>query len=209
VIFALLLAINFVAPTLSQPGVWPGDEVAVRNGEKVLVLVEKSRLQCELEEQRVRVSTVEDSPDLPGDVTGKKVSLEHESEVVQIIARVPGLIPGPVETVEVQADENAKHENPITFTFHGVEWRIEAIGSDLVITDGTQKQVLARRLDKETIVAWDLYWAGDMDHDGKLDLLYVIHGEKDTRDQLALSSAAKDDGELVRVVAGEKHFFGC
>ena len=126
-----------------------------------------------------------------------------------MIARVPGLVPGAVESVEVNAQEQPVRENPITFTFHGVDWRVEVIGSDLVITDGKQKQILARRLDKETVVAWDLYWAGDMDHDGKLDLLYVIHGENYTRDQLALSSAAKRGAELMCVVAGEEHFFGC
>jgi hypothetical protein len=47
-----------------------------------------------------------------------------------------------------------------------------------------------------------------MDHDGKLDLLYQLRGDNFDGNELALSSAAKRKGELMRVVASETHY-GC
>lgn len=199
---------NFVAPALAEPGVFHSAEVAVRDGERVLVLVEKSPMHCALEEQRVRVSTVKSSPDLSGDEPGKKVSLKNESEVVQIIARVPGLVAGEVETVSASPGGPETRENPLTFTFHGVVWRIELIGNDLVVTDGIRKQILAHNIDKEKSPNWDLVWCGDMDHDGKVDLLYQIRGDNFDANELALSSAARRKGELMRVVARDDHV-GC
>jgi hypothetical protein len=208
VILALLFAANFVAPALAQPGLWHGREVAVSNGEKVLVLMEKSRLHCELEEQRVHVAPAKDVTDMEGQKNGKKVSLPHEHGWVAIIARVPGLLPGEVETVDVTTQDRSTPESPVTLTFHGVTWRIGLNGNDLVASDGKQKQILAHNIDKEGMPRWDLFWSGDMDHDGKLDLLYEIRGDNFSGADLALSSAAKRKGELMRVVASETHF-GC
>jgi hypothetical protein len=205
----LFAAVPSAAPALSHPGTWHGSEVEMRNGEKVLVLVEKSRLQCELEEQRVRVTSVKDEISDEGNArTGKKVSLEHDKGVVQVIARVRELNAGGVETVEVATEDLEKRENPTTLMFHGVLWRIEVIGGDLVVTDGKQRQILATGIDKEGMPSWLLFWAGDMDHDGKLDLLYELHGFNYESSELALSSAAKGKGELMHVVARETHV-GC
>jgi hypothetical protein len=149
----------------------------------------------------------DDISDVGNEKTGKKVSLEHETGVVQVIARVRQLHPGEVETVEVTTEDLEKRENPTSLMFHGVLWRIKVIGSDLVVTDGKQKQILATRIDHEGMPSWTLIWAGDMDHDGKLDLLYEISGFNYKSTELALSSAATH-GKLMHVVARETHV-GC
>jgi hypothetical protein len=205
-IAALLFAVSLVAPALAQPGDFHGSEVAVRNGERVMVLVEKSQLHCALEEHAVSVKSVRDTlTDGPKDkFTGKRVLLKDATGTVTIIARLPGLKAGPVETVQVDAEEQERRENPTTLHFHGEAWRIEIVGDQLVASTGKRKQVLAAITNRDAMPIWILYWAGDMDHDGKLDLLYDVRGENFTRSELALSSAAKD-GELMRVVASENH----
>jgi len=201
---AILLAVSLAGPALTQPGEWHGGEVPVRDGEEVLVLVENAPLQCALEPGRVTVRRAKD----PTGGVGKSVSLQNQKKnVVSILARVPGVKAGAVETVQVDSEDQSRRENPTKLHFHGVEWRIEVKGKNLIVSNGKETQTLMTDLDDEGMPAWELYWAGDIDHDGKLDLLYDVNTFNAVTSELALSSAARK-GELMRVVARDVHT-GC
>jgi hypothetical protein len=88
------------------------------------------------------------------------------------LLRGPALRPGPVPTVEDQQG---------IFTFHGarIEVRRDAPGPEtdapcgvrrvhLILTAGDQRQVLA---ESDYCTVHTLRWGGDLDGDGKLDLL--------------------------------------
>lgn len=187
-------------------GSFHGDEVKARSGETWLCLM-ATETGDELKTCTVDVKTVFDP--IMDENTGREVSIRDGGEAMLLVRNIHGLKPGPVRTFfsgtwslrpengSLGLGSEMQLEMGREGVWHTVEFR----------AGSTRKQVLWRNEyvgDGSPL----LHWAGDLDRDGKLDLLIdVTDHDNLSRRALFLSSLAKE-GELVGL-AGLFDSVGC
>lgn len=202
----ILLAAVPVRGEILFTGSFHGDEVKARSGETWLCLM-ATKTGDELKTCTIDVKTVHDV--IADDNSGKEVSVRGGGEAVLLVRNVPGLKPGPVRTF-FSGTWSLRPENGSLGL--GSEMQLEMGREGVWYTvefwaGSTRKQVLWRNEyvgDGPPL----LRWVGDLDRDGKLDLLIdVTDHDNLSRMALFLSSLAKE-GELVGL-AGLFDSIGC
>lgn len=176
---------------------------------------------------RVRVEAVVD-PLADGDTrkTATQITVPGKTEDIPLIRGLMSSVAGPLKSLKPEKNWGyIAPGNSITLPWVGAPKEILSISAEgreerknhprFGSIDGVDYKLrLNRRVEKETttqIIASlpvlralegpELVWAGDLDRDGKLDLLYNLSSFYiDTELALFLSSAAKE-GELVGLVA--------
>lgn len=224
---ALTPLLMAAALALQPPGQFHGDEPVGRDGETWLALrVTEGR--ATLTRTRLRVEAVEDPVgDEDGQRTGRQVSsaLEPDPDApgAQVVAylRGDGLAAGPISAARMLRRGEAGHAPDDRFEFAGAAYRIRTECSPdddgafvrsctlrLIAPSGTE-QVLAHmpglrergvlRLGDDASPT--LIFAGDLDRDGKLDLIFDLTDHYNvSRPTLLLSSRARE-GELLHAVS--------
>jgi len=202
-------------------GDWHGDEVSARDGETWVALEPAADDRWRLQERVLRVeAVVDDIVDTPPARTGKRVATADDANPLVLLRNLPQLKPGPV-AVARQLRTDVTAQTPAELDFEGGRYRVgfrcpEALAGErfidcgLVLEGNGQAQVLARYKlyraaegDATTVgdAVPNLLWAGDLDGDGRLDLLIDLTDHYNVRaPTLLLSGAAKDD-PMVRAVA--------
>lgn len=222
---AVLLVLSTAAladPQLSLPGAGlDASEVHFRDGQSVLALVVGGG-RARLQRVRVKIDVVEaaigDDPD--GDL-GRNVSAQGIEPLV-FLDGIKGLRPGPV-AVAVSGTENLSVQKDLGFALGDTDYRLETRCSaqdsyirceiSLASSGGTQFLFDApggTQLNGVVEFAGAqpaLLFAGDLDGDGRVDLLMDATNSYNSRPTLYLSGAAKK-GEQVREVAHQVHY-GC
>jgi len=176
---------------------------------------------------RVRVEAVVD-PLADGDTrkTATQITVPGKTEDIPLIRGLMSSVAGPLKSLKPEKNWGyIAPGNSITLPWVGAPKEILSISAEgreerknhprFGSIDGVDYKLrLNRRVEKETttqVIASlpvlralegpELLWAGDLDRDGKLDLLYNLSSFYiDTELALFLSSAAKE-GELVGLVA--------
>lgn len=216
------------AIALQPPGQFHGDEPVARDGETWLAL-RASAESASLTPTRLRVHAAEDPIlDEPGQTSGRRVSSvlepDPDAEGAQVVAylRGKGLVTGAVAPARIL--ERSQDGTPPGYRIDlgGNDHRIrtqcapkrgsQAYARDctvvLVAPDGAE-QVLMRvagRREADTLMLGDdaspgLLFAGDLDRDGRLDLIFDVSDHYNvSRPTLFLSSRARD-GELLHAVS--------
>ena len=221
-VLPLLLGSTFA---LQPPGQFHGDEPVARDGERWLAL----RIDGDdaaLVRTTVAVRAVEDPLlDAAGQRSGLAVSSADDGAVVMYL-RGTGLRDGGIERARVEPDSGPM---PYAIDFRGQRHRIEArcdtrpfehvdaqahYACRIVIDDGARAQTLAAMsgyyeagattMSLNHDASPRLLFAGDIDRDGKLDLIVDTsdHYNK-SRPTLFLSSPALPDGGIVDGVLGD------
>ncbi len=95
---------------------------------------------------------------------------------------------------------------PLRIAFHGRAYQLAVEGHDVVLRSGDRKSVVGRE-DADEYEETSLLWAGDLDGDGKLDLILDRRNSKSAGTCLMLSSVNRKPGELVADV-GCQYFSG-
>ena len=216
------------AHALQPPGNFHQGEAVARHGERWLAL----RVQTDdarLETTRLRVKTVFDELlDAEGQATGTEVGSDKVDDVVTYL-RGPGLHAGPV--VQARIEDSADDSGLVAQTLHLGEkayrlaTRCKADPADqdgfvcaIDLINGERSQTLVRMTAQQMegragfMLGDDasphLIFAGDLDRDGKLDLIFDTTDHYNlSRPVLFLSGAAEGD-ELLRTVA-EHSASGC
>jgi len=206
---ALLLSLAAFAHAddILYTGSFHGDEMPYRDGETFLTLADGYVLvpvgiDVEIEEDPIL--------DHPGEKTGKRVSVAGLEEAHLIRGR--NLHPGKVTPAQPDFAELIPAAWKATFALGGrkydLSYRCGANECTLVLTDGELSQdILTTPIDRDgrEINTYDVMhvinFAGDLDHDGRLDLIaHLSRHYNETRPTLWLSSAAKE-GQLVAMTA--------
>ncbi|GAB6194854.1 hypothetical protein [Lysobacter xanthus] len=211
---ALLLAAAFA---LQPVGLFHGDETIARDGQAWLALRNGGN-GAALVATRVRVRAVNDAVlDAPEETTGREVDVDVPD--TRVVLRGAGLRPGPVPRAG-GAEVASLGLQPLELKLGSTAYRlvVRCTGParaasrpcEVVMSHAGRSQVLARTTatmqDDGAVMLGDdaapsLWFAGDLDRDGRLDLIL------DTTDHynvgqptLFLSSRARA-GELVRQAA--------
>jgi hypothetical protein len=219
------------AHALQPPGQFHGGEPVARHGERWFALTADAD-GARLTRTRLQVKTVVDEMlDVDGQATGQAVSSAAASDALLTYLRGPGLHEGPVMqavSTDIASDSGLPAQ---TLRFGGRDYRIgtrceaepataNMYRCSIDLFDGERRQTLvAMSGQRDATVAGSgillgseatphLIFAGDLDRDGRLDLIFDTTDHYNvSRPTLFLSGTAAE-GELVRMVA-EYHAVGC
>jgi hypothetical protein len=200
---AVLLALLFFLPFVAKAddvvfanASYHGGEMRLRNGEEFLAFHDDVLVPV-----RIQVWTQEDPlVDVEGRRTGKRVSLPGFDEYT-LLVRGTNLHPGKITPATPDYAELPR-DGKVTLTLgtatSKVYYRCDAATCTVVLeTDGVMQRLVT--LEKEMLQELQhvINFAGDLDHDGKLDLVMNTSTHwNETRPTLFLSSVAKE-GKLV------------
>ena len=200
IILSLLFFLPFVARAdeIVLMGSYHGDEMPHATGEPFLALTRG----CVLVPVTIDV-TIEEDPivDNPGERTGKRVSVAGFEELFLVRGR--NLHPGKVTPAQPDFAELQIPASKPAFLLgareYQLSYRCRGEECTLVLASGELSQGL------ETVeghdVAHYVSFAGDLDHDDRLDLIVDLSRHyNESRPTLWLSSAAKE-GQLVAMTA--------
>jgi hypothetical protein len=208
-----LIASSAFAADIIEVTVYHNGELNSTTGKTWLGLFPSQGGQFELREAKVSVSLVNDpiTDNSPKEKTGRKVTVAGKAEPLFVLTGVSGLKPGKVITSTVNKKERFDIGEKLklnvgtkesTFTVSGAkkdaEWRT---GYRIVLESGGMKQTIYERKQVADSSFPSLLWAGDLDGDGKIDLIMDTTDNYNVRNlTLFLSSKAKP-GKLVEQVA--------
>ena len=200
-----------------------GDEIKVETGAEFLSLTCGADAPCVLRPVKIRVTRQRDIYDDEGEATGKRVDVLTGEEGYLLRSR--RLQPGVVEAA-TPADIELTLDSDVTFTLRGASYRLRyRCGTEpdaeqfvecalLLESNGVVQQIgsLPVLVEKEGLNTLEVQqfvaFAGDLDRDGRLDLIAnTARHWNEWRATLLLSTAAKE-GQLVASVA-ELASVGC
>jgi hypothetical protein len=193
-----------------------GDQVNAATGQIWLGLFNRGN-DFYLRRTKVAVSMVNDPiVDDESEKTGKSVATAIHDKSVFLLKKADFLREGPVKTVffAPDTDESTELANGTIkrFAFGGRDYELAVsndvskekflvAGSKLLLKDGSKVQILRNLKDGCDDCSWNLYWAGDLDRDGKLDLYLDLTDHYNTIDKRLFLSSRAEAGEIVKYVA--------
>lgn len=210
-----LIATALAAAFALQPlGVFHDGEATARNGEDWLALqVTPARTALVITDARVQ-RVHDDLMDAEGTDTAEEVSTRVRDAM--FLVRGPGLRAGTVATAWTGVEPMRLPTEPFDLKLRGATYRLRldcvsrAANCRLVLRNGARMQVLvelpAGRYDDGSVMLGDdaapaLLFAGDLDHDGRLDLILDTTDHYNVHQPTLFLSSGAAPGDLVRQVA--------
>lgn len=210
--------------TILRTGLWHGDQVTVESGPDWWGIFPEGD-GFTLQQAPITITTEFDAMmDQEGQATGKRVKVPQEAEPVLLVHGIKGLKEGRLSTTKRKIPENMVEPGQsidleLTGDKSQISTKLEISGSmitpegqsdrlpedyefTLVRTSGTGsvKQSLAK-LPGITDGKPRLIWAGDLDRDGKVDVLLNTTDKYFVTDLVLYLSSAAKKGQLVGKVA--------
>ncbi|WMW80608.1 hypothetical protein RF679_18505 [Undibacterium cyanobacteriorum] len=194
-----------------------GDEAPAKFDQGWLGLIVKNG-KAELKSVRPQVKTVYDQvlDDINNkqSYSGREISVKGDAPLLLI--QMNSLTPGKVEMATIEQIENSA-----TLTFHQQDYVLDhecvkqKAGTKLtpckiILQQGSNKQAIEENFlypDGNFTKSVQVVWAGDLDRDGKLDLILRTNGDNNSILMVYLSSMAKGRHMLKKVASYE--IIGC
>ena len=224
-----VLSLSVAGYAIQPPGQFHAGETIARDGERWLAL-RVDMAEAALLPTTVRVATVEDVLlDGPGERSGQAVSSQPADDAILMFLRGPALVAGMVDQARMDmVDGDGRYRFERALAFRDARYRLRSectprggasvagqfqFDCVIVLRDmGSRREQVLVRMDGYATGpgehAWlgddaapALLFAGDLDRDGELDLLFdTTHHYNVSHPTLYLSSQA-GPGELLREVA--------
>jgi hypothetical protein len=223
-LLAFALPCSAAEPQLLLPGEWHGAEVRANDWERWLGVTLMWQGGWELREYIVRVEPVTDPVvDEAGEMTGKRVRVTEGGEPSFLLRGIDGLAPGQILTASDIPTEITR-EQALRLTLPngaGLELSLDCrnpifdaeglAACPLVTGDNEGRQTIAtitlyrpapEKVEFTAERPPQLLWAGDLDRDGRLDLLIDLSNHYNASSPtLFLSAPAGAEEKLRRVAA--------
>ena len=223
-----VLAHPIAAVELLLPGTYHGDEISAHGGASWFALVQDASGETRLEARRMEIEAVND-PVLDDDTgtSGKRVGAPQD-DALFYLRDAPGLTAGRVETaysgqgdplslIGLERDFDLFERRAGRLHF-GCSGDADTRDCTLTFDHEGRSQILGRWRgdasagESQLMLgddAWPhLRWAGDIDRDGRLDLLIDLTDHYNVSVPTLFLSSQANAGELVRAVA-ELRSVGC
>lgn len=218
-VWALVLALPSAAADappieLLRPGQFHGHEVTAQDGELWWALVSRGD-SFVLEQREIRVQAAHDVLlDEEGERSGKRVEARGTGQALLLLRGVPGLRAGPVEAQRPEPKQLFPGQT-CSLTVADGGWLLAsgsaAVGprpnSEFLVRDyglwlenPSSRQRLAAFAAVDTAPP-ELIWAGDLERDGKLDLIIELGNHYNVTEWVLFLSSAAGPGERVGRVA--------
>lgn len=195
-----------------------GDEIEAKSGEKWLGLFHKNG-EYFISPTKIKVIPAHDEISDGKDQkikTGKTVMTDTKANAVFLLKNSKIRQSGKVRTV-FNADDYTQsfeltNDSRKEFEFNGDKYVLKVenrrtdskfltAGSRLILSRNGSEQILYYLKDGCNDCSWRLYWAGDLDADGKLDFYIDLNDHYDVTDKQLFLSAPADKEKLVKHVA--------
>lgn len=204
---------------LLTAGEFHGDEVTAKSGAKWLGLF-KENGNYFLQFTKIKVTRSLDPVyhdiDLKkGRKTGKKVEVKGKKEPIFLLKNAAMLRSGKVMTLYSLTEPDEDNSMPNNFAKHfnlnGTDYTLKAVSdnpaneyldptSKLILVSGNTEQIIYNGGGCDDC-GWSLYWVGDLDGDGKLDLYADLSYHYNVTSRRLFLSSQAEDGNLVKEVA--------
>lgn len=186
---------------LLRVGEWHGHEVGATSSDGWLCLI-RSAVGFDLRPCAIEVTAAYDP--VVAASAGKKVSVPALDGVAFLLRGADGLTPGPVLTVFFGHFSFERGAYLPLGDEDGRAWlsaEPAGDGFDIALEASGVTQVLVRNLGRDEDAAPSLFWAGDLDRDGRLDYLLDTTDHYNVTEWTLFLSHGTGDGELVRRAA--------
>ncbi len=169
-----------------MPGTYAADEVRVSNGESFLALCSNRLVAVKVQVRQ----------------TNRGVDVTAPCDAVALFRNIEGLVPGPVRRARTrvlggEARTSPFGPNAVELRLGGRRWvldriRLGSTGYRLQL-GAPREQAVLYECQSTDLARWELLWAGDLDRDGKLDLLVDAADAQDLSEiRLHLSRGAEE-----------------
>lgn len=229
-LFSVLLSLTFVAallplqgssqfenPAKGQVQLWAAgpmhpNEVVGKTGEKWFALY---RTENGFELRVTKVTVLDSSVGL----SDKFVKVDRPFECLFLLRGIAGLKEGPIKTV-FSGHQFVKPSQSISLQLSSdlsSSYQLYAEGKEdketindykLVLYSDQRRQTILNRAKMSLDGSPTLLWAGDLDRDGKLDLLMDLTNHYNAREPTLFLSSRAAPNELVKMVASHRQM-GC
>lgn len=201
------------AADIMEITVYHEGECSAKSGQVWMGLFPLKDKQFELRPAKINITLVNDQiiDEDPRIKTGRKVTVAGKVEPLVLVGGVPTLKPGKVVTSNVIAKERMDvgqtlklnvGAKPAVLTVSGIKKDAEIRNSyKVVLESGGTKQTVYERKQVADSSFPSLLWAGDLDGDGKIDLVMDTTDNYNVRNLTLFLSGKAKPGKLVEQVA--------
>lgn len=203
------LATALLAIQILYPGQFHEGETSAKNGQQWMALIDEGQ-SSSLRNVTIHIERVTDIGDQPGKKSGKEVSIATPTKQASVIVLLRGmpLREGTVPTARYSGEGDAGKPLHITLPNGTTTYKL-AISCDgrhclLTLSENSISQQLFVFNDDpyaRDFKGLRVIWAGDLDRDGKLDLLVDVSNHDNASDTALYLSSKARSGELVGLAA--------
>ena len=218
-VLCFLLSPAARAANVLEPVDYHGDEVTAKASQSWLGLYTNENGKAELKPTKITITMVNDQiiDEDPKLKTGKRVAVPGAQKPRFLLSGIPGLKAGPVVTSPINKKEHLEVGEQLklkvgtseaTLTVAGKKNKEYRNNYTITLTSGGTKQQILRHKQIGADTAPSLLWCGDLDGDGKIDLIMDTTDNYNVSNVAVFLSGKAKPGSLVKKVA-EQFATGC
>ncbi|MCC6980765.1 MAG: hypothetical protein IT343_20765 [Candidatus Melainabacteria bacterium] len=206
---------SVAAADIMEVTTYHNDECKAQSGQMWLALFSTKNGQYELKNTRVKLTMVNDAinDEAPNLKTGKQITIPEKQEPLALLRGISGLTERKVVTCSTNKKEHMDINQKITLKLAKQQATLSTTGGfskeekecrtnyKIILESGGIKQTLVHHNQISSDTAPSLLWAGDLDGDGKIDLIMDTTDHYNVRDLTLFLSGKAKPGALVEKVA--------
>lgn len=215
-LFAQMIFVQSVAAAdIMEVTTYHNDECKAQSGQSWLALFPTRDGGFELKSTRVKLTMVNDAiiDEAPDKKTGKQITIPEKQDPLVLLHGIPSLSARKVATCSTNKKEHIDINQKIHLKLGKQQVTLSTTGGlskeekefrtnyKIILESGGIKQTIVHHKQISSDSAPSLLWAGDLDGDGKIDLIMDATDHYNVRDLTLFLSGKAKPGAIVEKVA--------